>query len=95
MDVEIIGTRIEKGIAIITVIDVSEENLRKMERLRGDTFDHEMEFRFDTHEMEDLEYLWKWLKRQKVTKGCKTWGEALHSTIGTITVIAPRYRSWE
>lgn len=94
MDIEIISVEIKKGIVMITGIDVSDENLRRMERMKDDGMQTEVTFCFDSHQSKDLQYLYNWLKRQKAAKGATTWGEALHKTIGTITVIAKKYRSW-
>ncbi len=93
MDIEITSTLVTDGIVFIFGVDVSDENLRRMQRLKDDV-ETEVKFCFDTHEPADLKYLRTWLKNQKATKDSKTWGEALNSIIGTITVIAPRFRSW-
>lgn len=93
MDIEITSTLIQEGIVFIFAIDVSEENLRRMERLKDDA-ETELKFCFDSHDPADYKYLQNWMKNQKATKNSHTWGEALNSIIGTITTIAPRFRSW-
>lgn len=95
MDIEIISVEVNNGIVFIMAIDVSDENLRRMERLRDDAAEKEVLFKVDSHNEKDYKYLRKWLKEQKATEESETWGEALKSIIGTITTIAPRYRSWE
>ena len=95
MDIEITSAEIRDGIVTITGIDVSEENLRRMERMRDDGAEMEVKFCFDSREPKELKYLHDWLKRQKAVRNRKTWGEALNRIIGTITVIGRKYRSWD
>lgn len=95
MDIEIISVEILNGVVTITAIDVSDENLRRMERLRDDAAEKEVTFHLDSRNSKDYKYLRMWLKNQKAARGSKTWGEALNSTVGTITTIEPRFRSWE
>lgn len=95
MTVEITSTFILHGVVNITAVDVSEENLQRMERFRDDGEDQEILFVFDTRDSKGFNNLRKWLKSQKATKGSETYGEALHATVGTITDIPRRYRSWE
>lgn len=95
MDVEILSTDIRDKVVIVTGIDVSDENLRRMERLKDDAAERIIEFRFDTREKAEQKYLRNWLKRQKATRQSRTWGEALNSIVGTITTIAAKYGSWE
>lgn len=95
MDIEITSAEIRDGIVTITGIDVSEENLRRMERMRDDGAEMEVKFCFDSREPKELKYLHDWLKRQKAVRNRNTWGEALNSIIGTITVIGRKYRSWD
>lgn len=96
MDVEILDVQIKKGIVIIECNDVSEENLRRLERLRDDGVEESITFEFDTHIPKVQKDLHMWLRSQKATKESTTWGEALKSVIGTITVIPRKYRqkSW-
>ena len=49
MTVEILSTVIENGYVSITVIDCSEEHLQRMERIRDDGVEKEIEFLFDSH----------------------------------------------
>lgn len=93
--IEITAVSISKGIVNIEAIDVSEENLQKLERTRDDGFEKEVSFVFDTHDQEAQTYLYQWLRRQKSTKGCKTWGMALNAVVGTHVTISQKYRSWE
>ncbi len=94
MTVEITSIDIKEGVVTITAIDVSEENLQILERNREDV-ETELHFIFDTHESMEYQYLYSWLHRQKVTKGCTTWGEALNAVIGIITTISQKYRNWD
>lgn len=96
MDVEVLDVRIQDGIVTIECNDVSEENLRRLERLRDDAVEEELIFEFDTHSSRIRKDLHKWLHSQKAVKGSTTWGEALKSVIGTVTVIPRKYRqkSW-
>ena len=57
MDIEIISVEIKKGIVMITGIDVSDENLRRMERMKDDGMQTEVTFCFDSHQSKDLQYL--------------------------------------
>lgn len=95
MDVEILSYEVKDGIVKIQAIDVSEQNLQRLERLRDDGQERELEFVFDTFKKGDYKYLRGWLKKQKATREAKTWGEALTAIIGSITVINGRYRSWQ
>lgn len=92
MRVEITGYSLEKGYLIIyaTNLDSFEENV--IERGRDDhPQDYEVEFHFDTTEPEVQGYVRKWLHRQKITKGCKTFGEALRAVTGTVTTMNTYY----
>ena len=85
MTVEITSIAINKGIVTITVTDISEENLQRIERYRTDNIEHrEIEVVYDTKVSKDFHSLRNFLKSHKATKGCNTWGEALHATLGTI-----------
>lgn len=97
MLIEIISVNCQAGIVHITALDVSEENLQRIERVRDDFNNVEINFVFDTHNRTSLQYLYSWLKRQKSVKtnNCSTWGEALRSVEGTISTISAKYRSWE
>lgn len=91
MTVEITSVDISNGVVTINAVDCSEENLQRMERIRDDCFEKECLFVFNTKLVEDFKYLRNWLKRQKITRGCKTYGEALNSTLGTVTSISKKY----
>lgn len=94
MTIEITSINLKDGVVTITAIDVSEENLQMLERNREDV-EREVHFIFDTHERKEYQYLYSWLHRQKVTKECSTWGEALNAVIGIITTISQKYRNWD
>lgn len=94
MDVEILSVEINKGIVYFYCNDVSDENLRRMERMRDDAIEKEVVFSFDTHNPKVFETLRAWLLKQKITKGSATWGEALQSVVGTITVLPKKFREW-
>lgn len=93
MLVEIVSAGIRNQVVTISAIDVSEENLQRMERLRDDGFARELDFIFDSREKSQIEYLYRWLKEQKITREAATWGEALQAVVGTITDLAPKYLS--
>lgn len=96
MLIEITGTALDQGVAHIYGVDVSEENLQRIERLRtDDSFDQEIDFVFDTKDKKTCIYFSNWLHSQKVAENAATYGEAIRSTIGTITNISGKYRSWE
>ena len=90
MTIEITSATINDGYITIYGIDVSEENLQRMERVRDDGFERELEFLFDTR-TKDVDYIYNWLKRRK-SKEAATWGEAVRSTVGKITTISAKYR---
>lgn len=92
MTVEITSVSLKDGICRISAIDCSEENLHRIERTRDDGFEREVEFVFNTKNKTEFLYLRNWLKRQKITRDCKTYGEALNSILGTITSISGKYR---
>lgn len=95
MTVEITSVALDKGMVTITAVDCSEENLQRLERMRDDGFEKELEFFFDTHDEKEYRYLFQWLKRQKAARQAETWGEALRSVCGTITSINGKYRARE
>lgn len=95
MTVELTSVALDKGMVMFTAVDCSEENLQRMERMRDDGFEKELEFLFDTHKRNEYLYLRRWLKRQKATRQAETWGDALRSVCGTITTISRAYRVWE
>lgn len=91
MTVEIISVSLNNGICRITAIDCSEENLHRMERMRDDGIEREVDFVFDTKNKNEFLYLRNWLKRQKITKDCRTYGEALNSVLGTVTSLSGKF----
>ena len=95
MLVEILSVTLKKGIVEIQALDVSEENLSRMERMRDDMNNPELTFLLDTREEKVLMYLNNWLHRQKAVRKqeCTTWGQALQAVVGTITTISGKYRS--
>lgn len=95
MLVEILSVTLKKGIVEIQALDVSEENLSRMERMRDDMNNPELTFLLDTREEKVLMYLNNWLHRQKAVRKqeCPTWGQALQAVVGTITTISGKYRS--
>lgn len=95
MDVEIISCEVDHGIVKILAVDVSDQNLRRLERLRDDASETIVEFVFDTVRKGDYLYLRSWLKSQKATRQARTWGEALAAVAGSITTISTRYRNWQ
>ena len=95
MLIEISGVALNKGIVSIFGMDVSEENLQRIERNRFDDGEEEITFIFDTRNERVQQDFCRWLKQQKAAKGKTTYGEALRATVGTIVYISGRYRSWE
>ena len=94
MLIEISGEALNKGIVSIFGMDVSEENLQRIERNRFDDGE-EITFIFDTRNERVQQDFCRWLKQQKAARGKTTYGEALRATVGTIVYISGRYRSWE
>ena len=95
MDVVIISCEVDHGIVRILAVDVSDQNLRRLERLRDDASETIVEFVFDTVRKGDYLYLRSWLKSQKAARQARTWGEALAAVTGSITTISTRYRNWQ
>ena len=91
MTIEITEVTLKDRIIRIHAVDVSEEHLQRMERMRDDTFQRELEFAFDTRNTKEFQYIRTWLKRQKATRGAETWGDAMSAVIGTITSISGKY----
>ena len=95
MMIEITSVTLRNKIVTIDAVDVSDENLMHMERVRDDGFEKEVCFKFDTTQQPDLKYLNSFLHRQKATRNCSTWGQALQAIVGTHTMISGKYRVWE
>ena len=94
MTVEILNVSLEDKVIHIEAIDISEENLMRLER-RDDGCERELQFVFDTREKKACQYLISWLHRQKAAKGCRTYGEALRAVEGTRTQINGKYIVWD
>lgn len=62
--------------------------------MRDDATEEEVVFSFDTHDPKALKILRAWLLNQKITQGSTTWGEALQSVVGTVTVLPKKFREW-
>lgn len=89
MTIEIEEVTVKDGIVRITALNCSEENLQKLERLRDDCYQKELQFVFDTrNNKSDCIYLTYWLHHQKVTAGCKR--TVKHSTESE--VLLPPYQ---
>ncbi len=97
MTVEITSVSIDDRIVTINAIDVSEENLQHMERIRDDGDEHEVAFTFDLRRKYPNIYLNKFLHRQKAVREAKPklLIEALNATVGTVTSINGKYRDWD
>lgn len=93
MDVEILSVQLNEGIVYFFCNDISDENLRRLERMRDDATEEEVTFVFDTHNEKEYKSLRYWLRNQKASKGASTWGQALQSVVGTITVIPTKFIS--
>ena len=84
MTVEVTGYAFKDGELHLFATDVDERNLQLLERNREDDgSERELEFIFDK---ESLDYLYKWLHRQKAVKK-----EAVAATLGTICTISGKY----
>lgn len=66
-------------------------HLQGLERGREDRDPETLKFIFDTTNPDVQKYIVNWLHRQKVTKGSKTYGEAVRAVVGTVTSISGRY----
>lgn len=102
MTIEITSTNITDRVVNISGIDVSDENLQRLERTRDDGFEREVDFSFDLREKDPNIYLNKFLHRQKAVKKILptngetiTLKEALNATVGTITTINGKYREYD
>ncbi len=92
MTVEITSATMDQGVIIIEAIDCRDETLQRIERYRDDYIVRELTFVFDTkNDQKAFRYFIHWLKDQRAVKGCRTYGDAFRSIIGTITDISGRY----
>ena len=93
MTVEITSASIKDRIVTIEGIDVSEENLQRMERTRDDGFEREVVFSFDLTEKHPNIYINRFLHRQKAVCELKPsyLVDALQAIVGTVTSIDNRY----
>ena len=91
MTVEITGYGFHDGELHIYATDVDDSQLQRIERNRQDDgSEREIEFIFTK---EDINYLYRWLRRQKSVKlaSPKKLVDAVMSTMGTITTISGKY----
>lgn len=91
MTVEVTGYAFKEGELHLFATDVDERNLQLLERNREDDgSERELEFIFDK---ESLDYLYKWLHRQKAVKKAapQKLKEAVAATLGTICTISGKY----
>ena len=100
MEVEIKKAYIEpqEKLLVIEGVDCSSWNLMNMERNRvDDGQEKEVRFQFNTRNIYGLRDARRFLMDQKITRGAKTYGEALDRIVGTICDIPIRYRVriWE
>ena len=98
MEVEIRRAYIKDKIMVIEAIDCSSINLMNIERNRiDDGMEKEVIFQFNTLNQYGFLGARKFLKSQKATAECRTYGEALSKIEGTVTSIPIRYRvrNWE
>ena len=95
MTIEVTSATIKNSIVTITALDVSEEHFQWIQRTRDDGFEKEIEYTFDTRDPKHRNYLYWFLKHQRNARGATTWGDAIHSIIGTI-IESPigKYRVW-
>ena len=82
--VEVTSVSIQNGIVVFEAVDISEARLEWLERTRTDQPEKVVEIIYDTHDSRQANQLRNWIKSQKVTKNCTTWGEALRAVLGTI-----------
>ena len=96
MMIEITGASVDKDKVIeITGIDVSEEQLQKMEDTRDDGNERELRFLFDTKDKKICFYICKWLHSQKAAAGSKTYHDAFNAIVGTIVSLSGKYLVWD
>lgn len=69
-------------------------HIASMERTRMD-MEQEVVFAFDTTQAKEFSSFRTWLKSQKATKDCGTYGEALKVILGIITYIPNKYREFD
>lgn len=91
MTIEITEVKLHKKTKILVIhgIDVTKcRDAKTVERARD--IEIHRECVFDTKDEAQFKYITKWLHQQKITAGCRTYGEALNAVVGTVTVI----RNW-
>ena len=93
MLVEVTRSYIADGILKIDAIDCDELSLIRLERNRiDDGSDREVRFEIDSKTKYGFVAVRKFLKSQKSTTGCKTFGQAAESLVGTLIDIPCKYR---
>ena len=97
MTVEITSATINNRIVTIEAIDVSEENLQWIERIRDDCYEREVSFTFDLTQKAPNSYLYRFLHRQKrVVEAKPTYlADALSAIVGTIVTINGKYLDYD
>ena len=97
MTVEITSVTINKRIVTIEAIDVSEENLQWIERIRDDCFDREIAFNFDLNQKSANIYLYRFLHHQKkvIELQPDLLIDALFAIVGTVTNISDKYLDYD
>ena len=96
MKIEITGISLENEVVEMDCINIGYEKLDKMIQDEvEDDFEDYVKIIIDTKKSEDFRYLRNLLKRNKRTEGSKTYGEALHSILGTMINVNGKYAVWE
>lgn len=95
MDIEISSVYLTKESVFIEGTDVSEEQYARQSRERYDE-ERVIRFEFDQTDPKAIEYLRRWLKRQKRVRdlmkiGKPSWGDVLLTVVGTDTQLSGRY----
>ncbi len=91
MTVEITGFSFINKELHLFATNADERHLQILERNRfDDGSEQELEFIFDK---DNINYLYKWLKRQKAVKTAapKTLGQAVNAVLGTVTTLSGKY----
>lgn len=96
MDVEISSVYLTKESIFIEGTDVSEEQYARQSRERYDE-ERVINFEFDQTDPKAIDYLRRWLKRQKRVKDLMqqvtkpSWGDVLQAVVGTDTQLSGKY----
>lgn len=92
MLIEITSVSLHKETKVLVISGIDATRTRDLATVaRARDIEIHRECVFDTMDEAQFKYITKWLHRQKITKGCKTYGEALQAVVGTVTQIKNWY----